>query len=65
MGKQCIGSRPCLRCIETHTDCSYPGLDVDDGGSGKNLIELRRSLAISEDEGSVPLAKKMAFAFMW
>lgn len=64
-GKQCIGSRPCLRCIETQTECSYPAPDVSDGCKGKNLIELRKSLADSKYDGPVPLVKKMAFAFMW
>ena len=63
---QCFGSRPCLRCVEAHTDCVYNNTDSDeDECIGKNLLELEDSLEVLKDDGSVLLVMKVAFAFLW
>ena len=63
---QCIGSKPCLRCIEVHGACSYENsLSIEDECAGKNLLELKDSLEVLKDDGSVPLARRITFALLW
>jgi hypothetical protein len=60
---QCIGSEPCLRCIELHGACSYEtSSSNEDEYAGRNLLELTNSLEVLKDDGSVPLAMKITFA---
>ena len=63
---QCIGSEPCLRCIELHGAWSYEtSLSNEDECVGRNLLELEDSLEVLKDDGSVPLAMKITFALIW
>ena len=63
---QCIGSHPCLRCIEASERCSYktcpPG---EDEYAGKDFSEISDLLELLRDDGSVPLAMKVAFTLLW
>jgi len=63
---QCIGSDPCLRCVELHGVCSYEtSLSNEDECAGKSLLELEDSLEVLKDDGLVPLAMKITFALLW
>ncbi|KIW25546.1 uncharacterized protein PV07_08712 [Cladophialophora immunda] len=61
-GYLCIGSHPSLRCIESHSLCSYKACPaVEDEFVAKDLSELGGSLELLREDGSVAPIIKPAF----